>query len=377
MKGPSPQRALSEGEARRLEMEAAAVAQAVDVNPDELPTINDPEVVHDDTDEREATSSPWGTVTPWGTTNPGPPLKRRLMIRAMRMLFVSPEPTDRLHHGERMRLAGRDWFVVHTPGHTVDHLCAWDPETGTLLTGDHVLPSITPHVSGVTKADSLKSYLATLDLVARLEGVQARSARARASRSPTCPAASRRSRSTTRSAWSCCGKPRSGSGRRSVQQLSREVFPKRHWGVMAESETFAHLEHLAHAGEAERWEEGGVLMFRVAAPRRDEQRVTRPTIADESVELLSQLIRNQCVNDGDDDSGFESRSADTLAQFLGTSGLDIERYAARPGREKRRRAHRRQRPDGTDPAADGSHRRRAGQRGRLAARSVRCRARRR
>ena len=54
-------------------MEAAAVAQAVDVNPDELPTINDPpEVVPDDTDEREATSSPWGTVTPWGTTNPGP-----------------------------------------------------------------------------------------------------------------------------------------------------------------------------------------------------------------------------------------------------------------------------------------------------------------
>ena len=57
------------------------------------------------------------------------------------------------------------------------------------------------------------------------------------------------------------------------------------------------------------------------------------TIADESVALLSQLIRNQCVNDGDDDSGFESRSADTLAQFLGTSGLDIERYSARSGRE--------------------------------------------
>ena len=47
--------------------------------------------------------------------------------------------------------------TVHTPGHTVDHICAWNPETGTLLTGDHVLPSITPHVSGVRKADSLKS----------------------------------------------------------------------------------------------------------------------------------------------------------------------------------------------------------------------------
>ena len=35
-----------------------------------------------------------------------------------------------------------------------------------------MLPSITPHVSGVRKADSLKSYLATLDLVAKLDGVQ-------------------------------------------------------------------------------------------------------------------------------------------------------------------------------------------------------------
>ena len=57
------------------------------------------------------------------------------------------------------------------------------------------------------------------------------------------------------------------------------------------------------------------------------------TIASDSLELLTQLIRNRCVNDGDPDSGFESRSAETLAQFLGTTGLDIERYAARPGRE--------------------------------------------
>ena len=97
------------------------------------------------------------------------------------MLFTPPEPTDRVHHGERLQLAGREWFVVHTPGHTVDHLCLWDPETGTLLTGDHVLPSITPHVSGVRKADSLKSYLATLDLVGAARRREARPARARPS----------------------------------------------------------------------------------------------------------------------------------------------------------------------------------------------------
>ena len=53
-------------------------------------------------------------------------------------------------------------------------------------------------------------------------------------------------------------------GPATVPELSHEVFPKRHWGTMAESETFAHLEHMVNAGIAERWEEGGMLHYRVA-----------------------------------------------------------------------------------------------------------------
>lgn len=263
VKGPSPQRALSEGEARRLEVEAAAAAQALDVPPDEIPTVRDPDVVPDDTDEREATSMPWGTRTPWGTVNPGPPLKRRLLIRAMRLLFSPPEPTHRVHHGERLRLAGRDWFVVHTPGHTVDHLCVWDPETGTLLTGDHVLPSITPHVSGVRRADSLKSYLATLDLVARLDGVKL-GLPAHGHPFEDVPGRVEAIRHHHAERMELLREASLSLGAATVQQLSREVFPKRHWGVMAESETFAHLEHMVHAGLAERWEEGETLRYRVS-----------------------------------------------------------------------------------------------------------------
>jgi hypothetical protein len=50
-----------------------------------------------------------------------------------------------------------------------------------------------------------------------------------------------------------------------VVELSRELFPEKHWGVMAESETFAHIEHLVLAGEAERWSEGDRLVYRVAS----------------------------------------------------------------------------------------------------------------
>jgi glyoxylase-like metal-dependent hydrolase (beta-lactamase superfamily II) len=267
VKGPSAQRALSEHEARRAEMEAAAVAQSVDRLPEELPTIaqaapDDPDVVHDDTEAEEATAMKWGRPTPWGTKNPGPPLKRRIMIRAMRVLFTPPNPTKRVHHGDRLRLAKRDWFAIHTPGHTVDHLCLFDPETGSLLCGDHVLPTITPHVSGVQKSDSLKSYLATLDLVAQLDGVQL-GLPAHGHPFTDVPGRVKSIKEHHEERMELLRSASIAIGPATVAALSREVFPKRHWGVMAESETFAHLEHLVHAGHAERYEEGDRLLYRV------------------------------------------------------------------------------------------------------------------
>jgi hypothetical protein len=41
-------------------------------------------------------------------------------------------------------------------------------------------------------------------------------------------------------------------GPASVQAFSEQLFKKRSWGPMAESETYAHLEHLRILGEAER-----------------------------------------------------------------------------------------------------------------------------
>ncbi len=60
---------------------------------------------------------------------------------------------------------------------------------------------------------------------------------------------------------------------------------------------------------------------------------TDPEVANESADLLAHLIRNACVNDGTPESGYESRSADVLAQYLGDTGLELERFAARPGRD--------------------------------------------
>jgi acetylornithine deacetylase/succinyl-diaminopimelate desuccinylase-like protein len=68
----------------------------------------------------------------------------------------------------------------------------------------------------------------------------------------------------------------------------------------------------------------------------------------QTVELLQQLIRNQCVNDGSVASGQEVRTSDVLKTYLQGSGLDVEVYQPdnAPGR-----ASLVARIEGSDPAA--------------------------
>ncbi|HEV2369056.1 MAG TPA: M20/M25/M40 family metallo-hydrolase [Acidimicrobiales bacterium] len=52
----------------------------------------------------------------------------------------------------------------------------------------------------------------------------------------------------------------------------------------------------------------------------------------QTVELLQQLIRNRCVNDGSPESGHEVRNADVLRAYLEGGGLDVEQFEPTPGR---------------------------------------------
>ena len=56
------------------------------------------------------------------------------------------------------------------------------------------------------------------------------------------------------------------------------------------------------------------------------------TPLDEATDLLQQLIRNKCVNDGTPDSGGEVRNAKTLGAYLAGPGMDIAQYESHPGR---------------------------------------------
>ncbi len=70
-------------------------------------------------------------------------------------------------------------------------------------------------------------------------------------------------------------------------------------------------------------------------------------LTNETVELLQALIRNQCVNDGTEGSGFEDRSARLLRDELEGSGVDLQMFEPTvPGRTSLI-----SRWEGTDPTA--------------------------
>jgi acetylornithine deacetylase/succinyl-diaminopimelate desuccinylase-like protein len=60
--------------------------------------------------------------------------------------------------------------------------------------------------------------------------------------------------------------------------------------------------------------------------------LTDANLTGEATELLQQLIRNACVNDGTPESGQEVRNADVLRSYLEGAGIDAESYEPTPGR---------------------------------------------
>ncbi len=204
--------------------------------------------------------------TPWGGPGMDMPWQRKVKMRVARRfprLMRVPRPSIRLNETDRMSFARREWMAVHTPGHTHDHLCLFDPETGTLLSGDHVLPNITPHISGLTgHGDPLTLFFDSLDKVGRFahdisialpaHGTPFTNVGERvASIKEHHAERLQKLRDTSAS----LGRPAT------VMEFSTHLFSPRAQGSMADSEAFAHLEHLRLLGDFERIESGEAFEY--------------------------------------------------------------------------------------------------------------------
>lgn len=71
---------------------------------------------------------------------------------------------DIVLHGERGELpGGGGWEWIHTPGHSPGHVTVYHPGRRILITGDHVLPRISPNIGAdLYAAEPLSDYLASL-----------------------------------------------------------------------------------------------------------------------------------------------------------------------------------------------------------------------
>lgn len=80
-------------------------------------------------------------------------------------------PDRTIEHGDRLDLPGWDLRAVHTPGHSPGHLCFHDLRRRVLLSGDHVLPRITPNVGvhAQSAGNPLAAFLESLARVAALD----------------------------------------------------------------------------------------------------------------------------------------------------------------------------------------------------------------
>jgi glyoxylase-like metal-dependent hydrolase (beta-lactamase superfamily II) len=219
---------------------AGETVDVIDLDPDELPRHN-----------------PFDGETPWGRQWVRP-------VHAEPFEFEQPAPTRFVRNGEPMRLAGRDMFAVFSPGHTLDHICIHDPDEGVLFSGDHVLPTITPHISGLgSGTDPLLMFEESLEKVGGMGGVKL------VLPAHGHPFTDLRGRTEVIRAHheERLLKLRDVSqeiGAASVIELSHHLFREDHWGPMAEAETYAHLEHLRLAGLAERHGERGEMVYELA-----------------------------------------------------------------------------------------------------------------
>jgi len=83
-------------------------------------------------------------------------------------------PDILVEDGDKPEVPGWDLTAIWTPGHSPGHLCFWEGANRLMLSGDHVLPRITPNISFHPQAgpNPLGDFLSSLDKVGAYEAVE-------------------------------------------------------------------------------------------------------------------------------------------------------------------------------------------------------------
>ncbi|MBU6950867.1 MBL fold metallo-hydrolase [Hahella sp. HN01] len=82
-----------------------------------------------------------------------------------RLVKELPLQVKFLRTGDIISAASGDWRVVSGSGHSPEHLCLWNEASREMITGDHVLPKITPNIGIIVGglSNPLENYLLSLE----------------------------------------------------------------------------------------------------------------------------------------------------------------------------------------------------------------------
>jgi len=176
-----------------------------------------------------------------------------------------PQVTRFIEDGESIVPEIDDWIALLTEGHSEGHLCLWTEHERTLISGDQILPTISPNISFLyhePDADPLGAYLASLDRLRQLpantlvlpshglpfQGLHERIDDLRAKHA-----------ARLGKLRDVCATPRSACEVR--PHLYRRQLSGTHF-LLALGEAVAHLEHLVRKGELERLRSDEVVRYR-------------------------------------------------------------------------------------------------------------------
>jgi len=173
----------------------------------------------------------------------------------LRWVLDMVEPTMLLADGDLVPLPGRRLRAVWTPGHTPGHLCLHEETEDVLLTGDHVLPRISPNIGLQPHAaePALAAYLESLKRTAGYDSAEALPAHEYRFHGLADRARMLLAHHDRRCAEVLAVTDRLGPA--TVWEITQELSWSRGWGAVAGmmrraalAETAAHLEYLSSTG---------------------------------------------------------------------------------------------------------------------------------
>ncbi|HEX2051640.1 MAG TPA: MBL fold metallo-hydrolase [Actinomycetota bacterium] len=174
---------------------------------------------------------------------------------------------------DTLEAGGRTWTIHHTPGHSRSHVCLFAAGDGILVSGDHLLGGITPHIDfrPGDDEDPLGDYLRSLERVEELEPGLVLPGHGRPFED-----GGARARSIARHHDRRLGsvvqvvrhEPRTAS------YVTQEIFGPALLNFqrrLALGEAIAHLDYLCRTGDVERGERDGTVFYRKVPRRRSSE----------------------------------------------------------------------------------------------------------